>query len=103
MTQIRENLIDNHSKQVAGDLIDTFRNHSIMLMATGCSPAEGMAISTIVARDFAIAALGGAALLSGHDDLGPVFDELLRAMIEEINTRRGAMLATLQEVVRQRT
>lgn len=96
--QMRQHIITDMSGHIAGELITAFRRHVTQLYRAGVTPTEGMAISAIVAKQFSIAAIGGAALLSGCDDKSMIFSQLLRAMVDDINLARESIAAELGKV-----
>lgn len=98
MTNMRQHIITDMSGHIAGELITAFRRHVTQLYLGGVSPAEGMAITAIVAKQFLIAAIGGAVILSGAKDPALIFDELVRAVFEDIALGRDQILSDIASV-----
>lgn len=96
--QVRQHIVDDMSGHIAREIITAFRRHVTQLYRAGVSPVEGMAICTIVAKQFSVAAIGGAALLSGCDDQNMIFGELLRSMVDDIDRTRESIATELGQV-----
>lgn len=98
MTQIRKHIVDDMTKHISGELIRRFKRHVEQLEAGGVSSAEGALIAAKVGRDLLVATVGGAALLTGSDDLNKVFSGLTAGVIMEIMANRPSIMADLQNV-----